>query len=147
MRILATAFFICLFFAVSAQVLPDTITLQCSEQNLFFSLDTTYEIDEGNYEEGKLWTVLTANSEVYDISCGGLNEALVLRDTVNFKIVERCISSDSERTIIKGINRTTGLPWVYIKFNRSKFRIYGRALDETQETNLYKTAASFQIRK
>jgi hypothetical protein len=145
MKILATSFSICLYFAASAQVLPDTITLQCSEQTLFFTLNSTYKIDEGSYEEGKLWTVLTANSEVYDISCGGLNEAPVLRDTVTFKLVERCISS--ERTIIKGINTATGLVWVYIKFNQSKFRIYGRALDETQEANLYKTAASFHIRR
>lgn len=145
MRILATSIFICLFFAVSAQVLRDTTTLQCSEQTLLFSLDTTYRIDEGSYEEGKLWTVLTANLEVYDISCGGLNEASVLRDTVTFKTIERCISS--ERTIIKGINTATGQLWVYIKFNQSKFRIYGRALDKTQKTNLYKTAPSFYIRR
>lgn len=126
-----------------AQRIVDTVDFVCGVQTLAFSIDTTFKRDKGHYDEGLLWTVFSADAEVYDISCGGLNQPMVLLDSSRYDIVETCINA--KRTFSKGIDMESGLPWVYIKFHNSKFRVYARALKADDIDDFYRRSARFYL--
>lgn len=132
----------CSYF-VQAQRIANTVDFNCGVQTLVLSIDTTFKIDKEHYDEGLLWTVFSADAEVYDISCGGLNQPMVLVDSVRYEVVETCVNA--KRTLTRGIDMESGLPWIYIKFHHSKFRVYARALKADDKKGFYRRSAKFSL--